>query len=178
MSRNRTTFDSARAKEARAKSPSRGITTGSVPGLNPAVREVRGAQILQAKLAGMTTKDAGALVGLSERQSQKELAWLRDSGKLREYEAEVASLAPKAIRVADAALDKGDTRAALKVLELLLRLGERAEARSSKEGDRAASLDDYITRLQVKAAYEVAKAGALGAEGPEDDPQTDPDECP
>lgn len=181
MVRNRTTFDSARAKEARAKSPAKGAQN-NMPGLNLAVREVRGAQILQAKLAGMTTKDAGALVGLSERQSQKELVWLRESGKLREYEAEVANLAPKAIRVAEAALDEGDKRVALKVLELLLRLGERAEARSSKEGDRAASLDDYIARLQVKAAYEAAKAGAAGptpglaesANEPASEPANDP----
>lgn len=184
--RKRTSFDSVSAKAARAKSPAKGAPN-NMPGLNLAVREVRGAQILQAKLAGMTTKDAGALVGLSERQSQKELVWLRESGKLREYEAEVANLAPKAIRVAEAALDEGDKRVALKVLELLLRLGERAEARSSKEGDRAASLDDYIARLQVKAAYEAAKQGAdgapstlapsdadvVGAEGPDDAPECD-----
>jgi hypothetical protein len=185
-----TTFDSERAKAARGTGP-RGAGNKPTRGT---VREVRAHKLLNAKLAGMTTKDAGQLVGLSERQSQKELAWMQKAGLLAKYEDQVVGLIPSAVKVAEQALAKSDTKVALKILDILVRLGERAEARSSKDQDRSASLSDYIARLQVKAAYEAA-AGAgnsdtAGAEEPPIDaevlapdpspePDTEPDTaCP
>jgi hypothetical protein len=151
---NATSFTSESGKQARGSGP---IVRGRTQLNQPEERELRGQQLVQARLAGLPIREAAPLVGLSQRQAEKELKWMRRTGRIQKMEAKVVTLVPKAIEVARQGLEKGDVKVALKILDLLLRLGDRAEARSSKEGERQASLEDHLTKLQMRAAYEASR---------------------
>jgi hypothetical protein len=183
---NRTSFTSESGKKARGTGP---LPPAKTRVTDLPTREYRGQKMLEARSAGLSVAETAKTVGLSPRQTEKELRWMRQTGRITKYEGKLVGLAPEAIRVATAALLRDDTKAAIEILKMLLRLGDRAEARSSKEVERGAALDDYLTKLKMQAGYDaaaaqgpitepVAELDAIDAEVVEPDPSTDPTPAP
>jgi hypothetical protein len=159
MARTRTTFDSARGKAA---------TKGTPPKARPLhaedIRALRGQEIVTRRVAGMSPGEIGAELGLSGDHVGKELKWMRDTGRIRQYESNVLGLVPAAVAAVQKALAAGNAQIGVKVLDMLLKLGERAEARSDKQSDQQASLQTYLQKQLIRDALRASKAeGAEGA---------------
>lgn len=104
----------------------------------------------------MSEEKVAAEIGLNKRQIQKELRWMKDTGRIQRMEEQVLDLYPRALSVLQGALEKGDLKASMKVLDAVFKLGDRVEARLLKQEDRAQdTLADYLSKVDLEQVTEV-----------------------
>jgi hypothetical protein len=161
--RTKTTFgtdaaSSIRAREAQAQRPLRSQLR------NEDLRALRGKQIVELRLANVPIPEIAQRLSISADTVERDLQWMSQTGRIAHLEEQVVDLVPDAVRVVQENLNssKPDVKAALKVLELLLRLGDRAAERAFKQADREGDLEDYLHKMQIKVAAQKALAADAG----------------
>lgn len=104
----------------------------------------------------MSEEKVAQEIGLNKRQVQKELRWMAQTGRIQRMEEQVLDLYPKALSVLQGALEKGDLKASMKVLDAVFKLGDRVEARLLKQADQEReTLADYLAKVDLEGVREV-----------------------
>lgn len=161
--RTSTTFSPADSERAKAAQAARGPVSALV---SPDLRALRATKVVEMRVAGMTEAAIATELGISLDTVHRDVKFMRETGRIANLEEKVLDLVPQAVKVVRENLgsDKPDVKGALKVLELLLRLGDRAEARVAKGEDKTMDLQAYAAKLQLREAF------AARLEEPEPEP--------
>lgn len=115
----------------------------------PELRRLRAMKALELRIGGMSMALIGKELNCNARTVQALIDWARKEGLTDEYEVNIIQrLVPKAIKVYEAQLDSNDPYVAKDVIDKLIKLGDRYQARTQakEELGLAAYLADRKTR--------------------------------